>query len=117
MTIHDHAHNLARSLNQSPEYQTFLATKGRLETDSQLKQMVADFFLKKMEIEYAVMAGQPEEQGKIDELQQQYQVLSAHQPAQEFIQAQLRFQQLLGDVYKILGDSVAEGLDFFAKKS
>lgn len=115
MNIHDKAHDLARSMRQSSEYQEFLAKKQALETDSQAKKMVKDFLIKKLEIEYESMAGKAEDKAKIDNLQRMFEVISANGNARDFLHAQMRFQQLMGDVYKIIGDSVAEGLDFLAK--
>ena len=116
MTIHDKAHDLARILQQSPEYQDFLAQKRKLETDSQAKKMVKDFLIKKLEIEYETMAGKAEDKTKMENLQRMFDVINANGNAREFLHAQMRFQQIMGDIYKIIGDSVAEGLDFLAKE-
>jgi cell fate (sporulation/competence/biofilm development) regulator YlbF (YheA/YmcA/DUF963 family) len=116
MNIHDKAHDLARVLQQSQEYQAFLMEKKKVEADSQAKKMVKDFLVKKLELEYEAMAGKGEDKAKMENLQRMFEVLSANASAREFLHAQMRFQQLMGDVYKIIGDSVAEGLDFLAKE-
>ncbi|MDU4961831.1 MAG: YlbF family regulator [Sporomusaceae bacterium] len=116
MNIHDQAHGLARALRQSEEYKAFLAVKEKIEADSQAKQMVKAFLVKKLEVEYAVMAGKPEDKEQMDALQRMFDVLNANANARDFLNAQMRFQQLMGDIYKIIGDSVAEGLDFLAKE-
>lgn len=116
MNMYDKAHDLARSLKESQEYQSFLAEKKKIESDSQAKKMVKEFITKKVEIEYETMAGKGEDKAKMEQLQRMYEVLSVNTKARDFLHAQMRFQQMMGDVYKILGDSVAEGLDFFAKE-
>ena len=35
--------------------------------------------------------------------------------ARDFLHAHMRFQRMMSDLYKIIGDSVAEGLDIFGK--
>ena len=116
MNIYDSAHQLAKGLRQSEEYQIFLAAKKQIDADSQAKKMVKDFLTKKLEIEYEVMTGKPEDKAKMENLQRMYEVLSANTVARDFLHAQMRFQQIMGDIYKIIGDSVAEGLDFLAKE-
>ena len=114
--MYDKAHDLANALQQSQEYQSFLTEKKKIDSDSQAKKMVKEFVTKKMEIEYETMAGKTEDKVKLEQLQRMYEVLSVNTKARDFLHAQMRFQQMMGDVYKILGDSVAEGLDFFAKE-
>lgn len=116
MSTYDKAHDLANALKQSQEYQNFLTEKKKIESDSQAKKMVKEFVTKKIEIEYETMAGKGEDKAKLEQLQRMYEVLSVNTKARDFLHAQMRFQQMMGDVYKILSDSVAEGLDFFAKE-
>lgn len=116
MNMYDKAHELAKALQQSEEYQNFLTEKKKIESDSQAKKMVKEFIAKKLEVEYDTMAGKGEDKAKMEQLQRMYEVLSANIKARDFLHAQMRFQQMMGDIYKILGDSVAEGLDFFAKE-
>jgi cell fate (sporulation/competence/biofilm development) regulator YlbF (YheA/YmcA/DUF963 family) len=115
MNIYDKAHDLARMLQQSQEHQSFLVEQKKVQSDNQAKKMVKEFITKKIELEYETMAGKPEDKAKMEQLQRMYEVLCVNANARDFLHAQMRFQQLMGDVYKILGDSVAEGLDFLAK--
>lgn len=116
MNIHDKAHELAKGLQQSQEYQEFLAMKQKLESDAHAQKMVRDFIAKKIEVEYEILAGKPEDKEKTDQLQRLYDVLSYNATARDFLHAQMRFQQVMSDVYKIIGDGVAEGLDFLAQE-
>ena len=116
MNIYDEAHNLARALKTSEEYQTFLAAKRRLDTDSQAKVMVKDFLTKQMTLEYDKMTGKGEDKGKAEHLQRMAELLAANAGARDFLQAHMRFQRIMADVYKILGESIAEGMDIFAQE-
>lgn len=78
--------------------------------------MVKDFILKQMELEYEVMAGKPEDKAKAEQLQKMYDLISYNSNARDFLQAHMRFQRAMADIYKIIGESVAEGLDLFAKE-
>lgn len=115
MNIYDKAHELARALKTSDEYRNYLAAKEALDTDSAAKKMARDFIVKKMEIEYEIMAGKPEDKGKVEQLQRMYDLVAYNAKARSFIDAYSHFQRIMADISKIIGDSVAEGLDLFAK--
>ncbi|WP_094605111.1 hypothetical protein SPSIL_031620 [Sporomusa silvacetica DSM 10669] len=116
MIVHDKAHELGRTLRNSEEYQAFLAAKKNLDSDPKTKAMVQDFFKKKLVAEYDLMAGNPEDKEKSQELQKMYELIVLNPKAKDFIHAHMRFQQLAADIYKIIGDAVAEGMDLFGKE-
>lgn len=116
MNIYDKAHELAGALKNSNEYQQFLLAKRAIDSDEQAKKMVKDFVLKQMELEYEIMSGTSEDKSKTEQLQKMYDLIAYNAAARDFLQAYMRFQRTMADVYKIIGESVAEGLDFFAKK-
>ncbi|MDR3590706.1 MAG: YlbF family regulator [Negativicutes bacterium] len=113
--IYDRAHDLARALKASPEYQAFLKAKEALAPDGEAKKMVRDFLLKKAELEYEAMTGKSEDKAKIEQLQRMYELIAYNSKAREFMEAHTRFQRIMADVSKIIGEAVAEGLDIFAK--
>jgi len=49
-------------------------------------------------------------------LQKMYELLAYNTKARDFLDNYMRFQRMMADVYKILGDSVAEGMDFIVKE-
>ncbi|HWR08136.1 YlbF family regulator [Sporomusa sp.] len=116
MNVHDKAHELGRALRGSEEYQAFLNTKKQLDSDPTSKKMVQDFFKKKLAAEYELMAGNPEDKEKSAELQKMYELIVLNPKARDFIHAHMRFQQIAADIYKIIGDAVAEGMDLFGKE-
>ena len=116
MTVHDKAHDLGRTLRNSEEYQFFLVAKQNLDSDITSKTLVNDFLKKKLAAEYDLMTGKPEDKDKMQELQKMYDLIILNPKARDFINAHMRFQQLAADIYKIIGDAVAEGMDLFGKK-
>ena len=113
--IYDRAHELARALKSSTEYQAFLKAKEALAPDGDAKKMVRDFLMKKAELEYEALSGKSEDKAKIEQLQRMYELLAYNSKAREFMEAHTRFQRIMADVSKIIGEAVAEGLDLFAK--
>jgi len=116
MNIYDKTHSLVDSIKSSPEYTEFMAAKKVLDTDAQARSMVKEFIAKQMELEYETMGGKPEDKAKTGQIQQLYQLVTANSKASQFMHSYMKFQRLVADIYKILGDSVAEGMDFFDKK-
>ena len=116
MNIYDNAHALAKTLKNSEEYRSFLQAKKVVDTDEQAKKMVKEFLAKQMELEMEMMAGKGQDKGKTEELQKKYELILLNTKARDFMQAHIKFQRVMSDVYKIIGESVAEGMDFFGQK-
>ncbi len=114
MNIHDKAHELAQLLHNCDEYQDFLKAKRQLETDAAAKKLVKDFLARQMAYEYERMAGKSSSDHE-QQLQKLAGVLAVNSVAAPFLQAHMRFQRLMADLYKIIGDSIAEGMDIFEK--
>jgi cell fate (sporulation/competence/biofilm development) regulator YlbF (YheA/YmcA/DUF963 family) len=114
--IFDKAHELARALKTSDEYRAFSKAKDMLEKDADAKKMVQDFLIKKAEVEYESLTGKQEDKTKVEQLQRMYELLAYNPTARSFMEDYTRFQRIMADVSKIIGDAVAEGLDIFANK-
>jgi len=113
--IYDKAHDLAQALKLSEEYRSFLTAKEALSGDTEAQNMVRVFLAKKMEVEYEVLGGKGEDQAKMEQLRRMYDLLAHKSKAREFLEAHARFQRIMADVSKIIGEAVAGGLDIFAK--
>lgn len=116
MNIYDKAHELGKILKNSDEYQNFLKAKQAIDGDEQAKKMVRDFITKQMEIEYEMMSGKAEDKTKTEQLQKMYSVIAYNNAARDFLDTYMKFQRTMGDVYKIIGESISEGMNFFAKE-
>jgi len=116
MSTYDKAHDLANALKHSTEYREFMTVKQAIDTDEQAKKMIKEFIAKQMELEFEIMSGKPEDKNKTAQLHKMYEVLALNTKARDFLQAYMRFQRMMGDVYKIIGDATAEGLDFIEKR-
>lgn len=116
MNIYDKTHGLVGAIKESPEYIDFMANKKILDKDENAKKMVKEFIAKQMELEYEMMGNKPEDKAKAEQIHKLYQLITANSTASQFMHSYMKFQRLVADIYKILGDSVAEGMDFFDKK-
>lgn len=113
MNIHDKARELARMIRSSNEYRALEAAKEALKPDAQAKNMVKDFLRKQLEFQLDAMNGKGEDAGKKAALQKMLEMLVLHPLAKEYVESHFRFQQIMLDVQKIIGEDIAGGLDPF----
>lgn len=73
--------------------------------------MVKEYLTEQMKADYARMMGQKEDGEKYRKLQEMAVLVSNNSTAQEYLQAFLRWQQVAGDVQKIVGEAMMQGTD------
>lgn len=102
--VYDAAHTLAHAIKDSEEFKKFRELEAEVKGNDSLKAMVEDFQKRQLELQAAQLQGiQPDEE-KMNVLQELFSVLSKDPKAAEYFQAEMRFNQLMTDVSKILGD-------------
>ena len=116
MNAYDKGHELARVLKESDEFKALGIARRSLDTDAAARDMVKDFLRKQMEMQLEVMSGKAEAKEKEAALQKMAELLAMNTRAREYITAHFRFQKVMTDIYKMIGDAVGEGLDPFAEK-
>lgn len=110
MSAYDSAHQLAKALNSSDEYLSFVQAKAKVKLDPSNTKMLADFQIKQFEIQQYQLMGQEITQDKRDELERLYSLLSLNPIVKEYLEAEFRFSRLMNDIQKILADSVQEAI-------
>lgn len=110
MAVYDLAHQLARALCQSDEYDKFVAAKQKIMADEGNKKMINDFQLKQMEIQQAQLLQEGISTETQQELEQLYSLLSLNPSTREYIEAEFHFSRLVNDVQKIIGDAIHEAM-------
>lgn len=116
MNAYDKGNELARALKESDEFKALGIARRELDTDEGARNMVKDFLRKNMEMQMEVMSGKKDVKAKQDSLQKLLELLSLNSRARDYVAAYFRFQQVMTDIYKMIGDAVGEGLDPFAEK-
>ncbi|SDK52974.1 YlbF family regulator [Natronincola ferrireducens] len=106
MNVYDYAHQLARSLKESSEYQQYKALEEKVKSDPQSKNMLDGFRKHQLEVQKMQMLGQQVEEYKIQELQSLYNKLVENPLISELLGAEYRLTQMMGDIYKILGEAL-----------
>ena len=104
--VYDQAHGLARALRESDEYRQYMQIKQEVSRIDHLRDSLADFQQKQFQMQTAHMTGQSVDKEIMEQIQRLYQILMTDPKAMEYLQAEMRFSQMVADVYKILGEVI-----------
>lgn len=106
MSVYEKAHELARALRESQELRELKRIKNTVFTSSKNNEMITDFKRKQFELQTEQLAGKEPEKDKLDQLQQLYSILIANPDISKYFEAEYRFDRMVSDIYKILGESI-----------
>jgi len=108
LLVHDKAHELARALRNSPEYQAMLAAQGKLCGDTQALEMFKDYRKKEIAYQTALMSGQQVDEAEMKSMQKLAEIVNLNSLVRGYIQEEARFGVIFADVQRIVGDAVKE---------
>ena len=111
MNIYDQAYELAKAMKTSEEMQRLEAAAEKLKGNEEAKNMVKEYLTEQMKADYAKMMGQKEDKENYRKLQEMAVLVSNNSTAQEYLQAFLRWQQVAGDIQKIVSEAMMQGTD------
>lgn len=112
MLVYDKAYELAKEIQSSDEYKEYKRLKELANADEQTKLLLKDYKKLQLEAQASYIAGNEPSAESLDKLKKLGEVLAFNRGVTEFFAAEYRFQTLVGEVYKILGDACGLGLDF-----
>ncbi|HSH36869.1 YlbF family regulator [Schnuerera sp.] len=104
--VYDQAHKLARAIRASEEYKTYVGKRKAVYSDEKNKKMVEDFKNKVLQIQMEQMSGKEVEQEELEKISKLEEVLTLNPTINDFLNAELRFSQLVQDINKIIGDAI-----------
>ena len=108
MNPYDKVHELVRAIKESQEVKEYLQIKEEVYKDEKNKEMIKDFREKQMEVQSLLMQGQQAEAEKMEKLQNLYQILASNVKVKEFFDKEVRFDVMLSDIYKIIGEALKD---------
>ena len=106
MNIYDDAHRLARSIKESSEFKEYKEKKEIAFADPKNKEMIEDFQKKAIEVQMAQMSDEKPDKEKIEQVQKLENILMLNPVIKDYLMAEVRFSQIISDVYKILEDAM-----------
>lgn len=112
MNIYDKINDLANALRQSEELNRYIEIKKEVYKDEEKKKQIENFRQKQIEVQSLSMEGKLEEsEKKYAILQQMYQILMQDENIKKMFDAEVKFDILVGDMYKILGEAIKGAIE------
>ena len=110
MKVYDKCNELAESIKNSKEYLEYKEIKNIVYNDLKLKDKIDEF--EKIRHEEQVLAIQGEEQNteKMQKLQELYDILIKEPEVKEYFDKEVKFNVLIADVNKIIGEAIKDVL-------
>lgn len=106
MNIYDTANKLAQEIKQSEEYVTYKIAKESINLNHELKNKIEEFEKARYEAQIIALQTGKDDENKMKYVQQLYGELIQNEQASKFFDAEIRFNILIADVNKIIGEAV-----------
>lgn len=110
MKVYDKANELAKDLKESNEYITYKRIKDEVYANPELKEKIKEFDKVRYEAQVLAIQGEKQDEEKMKKLQELYEILMKEPKVKEYFDAEVRFNVLLADVNKIIGEAVKDVL-------
>lgn len=110
MNVYDTANRLAQELKQSEEYINYKMAKETLSLKPDLKKKIDEFEMARYDAQITAMQTGKSDEEKTKKMQQLYIELIEDDDAKNFFDTETKFNIVLADVNKIIGDAVMDVL-------
>ena len=110
MTVYDTTHELARQIKNSREYIEYKEMKDLINSKQELKKKVDEFEKLRYNTQVLTMQGEKDNTEKMKRLQEMYSILVADSDIKKYFDMEVRFNVMLADINKIIGEAVKEVL-------
>ena len=108
MYVYDEANNLAKAIKESKEYLEYKKIKQEVNSNLEMKSKIDEFEKLRYEVQLATFQGETQNIEKTKKLEEMYQILLKDAKIKEFFDIEVRFNIMLADVNKIIGESVQD---------
>lgn len=112
MIAYDKAYELAKEIQSSEEYREYKNLKDIVTADDQTKSLLKDYKKLQLEAQAGYISGNEPSAELLDKMKKLGEVLAFNKDITSYFSAEYKFQTLVADIYKILGDACDLGLDF-----
>lgn len=106
MNVYDTANKLAQEIKQSLEYDTYKKAKETINGNSELKNKIDEFEKARYEAQIVALQTGKDDETKMRHVQELYGQLIQNEQASNFFDAEMKFNILIADVNKIIGEVV-----------
>ncbi len=110
MYVYDQANELAKSLKESKEYLEYKKIKEEVKSIPEMKEKIDEFEKIRYETQLLTIQGEEQNEEKMSKLKELYQILMQNPKVKEYFDVEVRFNIMLADVNKIIGEAVKDVL-------
>ncbi len=110
MNVYDEVNNLAQAIKNSNEYKDYKEVKQRIMQEPKLKEQIDEFEKIRYEEQLLAMQGEQQSEEKMAKLQELYKILVQNQEVKEYFDKEVKFNVLIADVNKIIGEAIKDVL-------
>ena len=110
MNVYDTVNKLAQEIKDSEEYKNYKKYKELVKSNSEVDGKIKKFETLRYELQIAAMQGAKANQDKEKELQEVYADLLSKENVKEYFDAEFKFNVLIADVNKIIGEAIKDVL-------
>ena len=111
MNVYDGVNNLAAAIRQAKEYLEYKEIKQKVYSDIVLKEQVEEFEKIRYEEQLLALQGEKQSDEKMQKLQELYNILVKNPDVKDFFDKEVRFNLLIADVNRIIGESIKDVLN------
>jgi cell fate (sporulation/competence/biofilm development) regulator YlbF (YheA/YmcA/DUF963 family) len=115
MLVYDKAHELADEIKKNADYIEYARLKELVTADAQTKSLLAGYKKLQLEAQASYLTGKEPDAETMDKLKKLGEVLAFNKDITAYFAAEYKFQTLISDVYRIIGDACDMGLDFLSE--
>ena len=108
MRVYDLANELAQEIKQSEEYTTYKTAKEAISLNIELKNKIDEFEKARYEAQIIALQTGKDDINKTKHLQELYGELIQNEEASKYFDAEIRFNVLVADVNKIIGEAIQD---------
>lgn len=111
MNVYDTANKLASEIKSSNEYITYKKIKEEVNSNPELREKIKEFEKNRYQVQMmAMQTGKPDDE-MYKKIQEDYTELVKNENMMKYFDAELKFNILLADVNKIIGESVKDVIE------
>ena len=106
MNVYDTANKLAQEIKETEEYITYKIAKETINLNYELKQKIDEFEKARYEAQIIAIQTGKDDETKMRHVQALYGELIQNQEASKYFDAEMKFNILIADINKIIGEAV-----------
>ncbi len=110
MNVYDTVNKLAQEIKDSEEYKNYKKYKELIKSNTEVNEKIKKFETLRYDVQISAMQGLEANKEKEKELQDIYTELLSKENVKEYFDAEFKFNVLIADVNKIIGEAVKDVL-------